>query len=160
MRLTQLGASCGATVSGQSWNTGPGESGDDACPRVYFPNHVIVALSHVKVASSIELDFVRHVQGRLSGRPAITGVRCLPVTRNSVRSTRLQVESTDPLIVPVTKVQRAIGWDDQTVRIIDLLIRVAWDSRADERGNRWPHRDDGRRCQDNEQCPERFAPIH
>ena len=83
----------------------------------------------------------------------------LAVARNGGHSTRPQIEPPDPLIVQVAEVQRTVGSDRQTVRVVDLPIRIAWHSRADERRNRGLRGKDGRRDQDS-QYLQRFTPLH
>ena len=65
-------------------------------------------------------DFVRHVQRRRGGRPAVAAVRALRRCRQSCGGARLQIEPPDPLVVEIAKIQRAIASDDDAVGIVDL----------------------------------------
>jgi hypothetical protein len=73
---------------------------------------VIVTLGDVQVARGVELNLVRHVQGRLRCGSSVAAVRLLAVAGNGGNPTRLEIESPDALIVEVTKVQRTVGPDD------------------------------------------------
>ena len=122
VRLTKLRPCGRSAVPGESRGAGAGERGDHAGFRVDFPHDVVVAFGNVQVPGGVELDFVRHVQRCCGCRPAVAAVRLLAVARNRGRPMRAEIESADPLIVQITKIQRAIWPDHQTVRIVDFPI--------------------------------------
>ena len=97
---------------------------------------MIVALGDVEIAGPIELDFVRHVQRRVDGRPAIAVVAGAAAAGDRREAARFQIQPADPLIAEVTEIQRAVWSDDHAVRIVDLLIRVAGRAGAGKRRDR------------------------
>ena len=143
VRLAQLRAGGRPAVARESRAAGARKRRDDAGPRVDLPNHMIVALGDVEMSRGIELDLVRHVQRRVGGRPAIAGVALLAVAGDRRRSARLQVEPSDALIVEIAEVQRAVRSDHETVRVVDLPIRIPGGTRADERRHRRRRRPSG-----------------
>jgi hypothetical protein len=124
VRLPQLCAGGGTAVSGEPCVARPRKCGDDARFRVNPSNHMIITFSDVKVSGGIELNLVRHVQRRISGRGSITRVRSLSVTSNRCRSTCSQIKPSDALIIQVAEVQSAAWPDYETVGVVDLLIRI------------------------------------
>jgi hypothetical protein len=124
VRLAQLCAGCGTAVSGESWVARPRKCGHDTRFRVNPSNHMIITFSDVQVSRGIELNFVWHVQRRISGRGSITRVRSLSVTSNRCRAMCSQIKPSDALIIQVAEVQSAAWSDYETVGVVDLLIRI------------------------------------
>ena len=122
VRLAQLCADGGAAVAGKSRLAGAGNGGDEPRSRVDAPHDVVVALGNVEVPRGVELNLVRHVQRRPGRGSAISAERFLTVAGDRDRLARLEVESPNPLIVQVAKIQLAIWSDRHTVRIVDFTI--------------------------------------
>ncbi len=76
------------------------------------------------------------------------------------RSTRAQVEPTDPLIVQVAEVQTAVGPDRQSVGVVDLAIRVARCPRADQRRHGRSLHQGRRGGQQGERRLQRVSAMH
>ncbi len=97
MWLTQSREGCGPTVAGESRSSHSGQSGDDTC-RIHLTNHMVVALRDVEIPARVELNLVGHVQRRIRRCPAVTRIASLPISRDGLRSTRLQIQSTNTLV--------------------------------------------------------------
>jgi hypothetical protein len=73
-----------------------------------------------------------HVQRGIHRGGTIAGIALLPVPHDGQRSTRSQVEPTDALIVQIAKVQCIVGSENETVWVVDLVIRVSGGTRPYE----------------------------
>ena len=122
VRLTQLRLHAGPFVPAEARDSGPGDRRDDAALRIHSPDHVVVALGDVEVPRLVELDFVRHVQGGLRGRPAVAVVALLSAAGDRRDGLRLRIEAADALVVEIAEVERAVGPEDEAVRVVHLRV--------------------------------------
>src|SRR4029078_2383876 len=99
VRLAQLRLHTGPFASGEARDARPGDRRDDAARRVYLPDHMVVALGDVEVPGPVELDFVRHVQGRLRGRTAVALVALLSAPGDRADRPRFWIEAANALVV-------------------------------------------------------------
>src|SRR5919204_4063754 len=124
VRLAKLRAGRGTAVAAEARSSGSSERGNDAGRAVHPAYDVIVTLGNVQIALRVELNFVRHVQRCRSRGPAVATVALLPVAGHGRRSMAFQIEPPNPLVIEIAEVQRAIGPDQEAIRIVDLAIGV------------------------------------
>jgi hypothetical protein len=88
-------------------------------------------LGDVEVATPIEGDLVRHVQGAGGGRPAVAGVAALAAAGDVRRASGPQIQPPDPLVVEIAEEERAVRADDDAVGVVDLPLAVTRGAAAD-----------------------------
>ena len=122
VRLTELGGRRRTAVAGKARLPGPGDGRDDAGGRIDSSDRVAVPFDDIEVSDSVELDFMRHVEGGVGGGPPVAAVAALAVAGDRRRATGSQVETTDPLVVQIAEVQRAIRTHDDPIWVRDLRV--------------------------------------
>ena len=124
VRLSKLCLVCRSSVSRESGSAGTCNRRNNSRVRGHFANDVAVAFGDIDIPRPVESQFVWHVQGCFDRRSAIASISALAISGNSGQTFRPYVEPSNALVIEVTKIERPVRTDNQTVWIVHLNVCV------------------------------------
>ena len=119
VRLVELGGGGGAAVSGVAGFAGADDRGDEAGGEDDFADGVILHVHDIEVASAVETDLVREIQGRGEGGAAIAGVSGLAITGDGADGAG-GGNRADALAAVFAEPEIAVGAADNAEGVVDL----------------------------------------
>lgn len=119
MRLVELGGGGGAAVSGVAGFAGADDRGDEAGGEDDFADGVILHVHDIEVASAVETDLVREIQGRGEGGAAIACVSGLAITGDGADGAG-GGNRADALAAVFAEPEIAVGAADHAEGVVDL----------------------------------------
>ena len=119
VRLVELGGGGGAGVAGVAGFTGADDRGDEAGGEDDFADGVILHVHYIEVASAVETDLVRLIEGRGGGGAAIAGVSSLAITGDGADGAG-GGNRADALAAVFAKPEIAVGAADNAEGVVDL----------------------------------------